>query len=149
MIFIDTNVLIEATGRSDTERVAGRQATAQRLLDQVAEGSVAATTSEAILVETANVLSLRHGYGLPVADVASLLSAFVSSYGLRFEPKRIYVRALSIWAERPALGFVDALTIAYAEQGDIQLASFDQQLLSAPGVTPYWTSATEPGADRE
>jgi predicted nucleic acid-binding protein len=139
VIFLDTNVLVEALGRPESERVATRQAAAQLLLTQVAEGVVAATTSEAILVEAAKVLADENSYGLPVQDVAAYLTAFVSSVGLRLEPKRIYVRAFDLWTERPSLGFVDALTIAYAEQGDVQLASFDRRLLASPGITPYWT----------
>lgn len=138
MIFLDTNVFVEAYGRRGTERVVEQEVAARTLLTALALGRLTATTSEAILAEAAFVLTRRTSYDQPIPAVAAFLSAVVSSEGLRFEPKHIYSRALDMWAQRPGLGFIDALTIAYVEQADVELASFDRQLLASPGVTPYW-----------
>lgn len=144
MIFVDTNVFVSAFGRRGLERVASDERAARELLSRVALGRAAATTSEAILVETTQVLTNETSGARPAPDVAAFLSNVIDSPGLRFEPKHIYLRALDIWAARPSLGFVDALTIAYVAQGDIQLASFDRQLLQSPGVTPYWLESNAP-----
>lgn len=145
MIFLDTNVFVEAYGRRDAERIASQEMAARVLLTAVARGQVEATTSEAILAETALVLTRDRPYAVPIAEVARHLSSIVRAEGLRFAPKHIYLRALDLWAARPALGFVDALTVAYAEQGDVELASFDRQLLASPGVTPYWRESAAQG----
>lgn len=76
--------------------------------------------------------------------MAAFLTNVLAAPGLRFGPKPIYSQALDMWASRPGLGFVDALTICYARQGEVQLASFDKQLLASPGVTPYWADAEQP-----
>ena len=107
-------------------------------MDAVAAGIVEATTCEAVIVETVQVLESAFGSALIPAQAATSFSTLINARGLRLAPKHIYTRALDIWADRPGLGFVDALTIAYVEQGDIQLASFDRQLLGSAGVSPYW-----------
>lgn len=144
MIFLDTNVFAEALGRSVKDRDTFRETAARALLEAVALGELEATMSEAILAEATQVLTSARAGNRPVPEIAEFLTAVVRSPGLRFAPKQIYRRALALWSERPSLGFVDALTVAYVEQGDVELASFDRQLLASPGVTPYWREADAP-----
>jgi len=84
MIFLDTNVFVEAYGRRDVERVASQELAARVLLSAVAHGQVAATTSEAIVAETAQVLTRDRPYALPVDKVAAHLSSILRAQGLRF-----------------------------------------------------------------
>jgi len=144
MIFLDTNVFVEAFGRPIGERIVSHESAARALLDAVGDRRVEATTSEAILVEATQVLTRESSYGWPTQLIATHLSGIIRAEGLRLASKHVYLRALDIWADRPGLGFVDALTVAYVEQGDIELASFDRQLLGSPGVAPYWQATDAP-----
>lgn len=144
MIFIDTNVFVAMVGRVDADANRGQQIAALDLLARMTEPSVAASTSEGVIIETARMLRSSLGGGLSTEVTADRLRAIINLPGLWLSPKHIYLRALDIWADRPGLGFVDALTLAYVEQGDIELASFDRQLLRSPGVTPYWPATDDP-----
>ena len=138
MIFVDTNVLIRAYEGPRSDTGDGMSARARDLLRSIGQGVVSATTSEAIIAETIHVLSSRVLYRQSPPQVRDFLAPFIDAPGLRIGPRQVYLRALDIWVKRPGLKFVDALTIAYVEQGDVRLASFDRQLLGSPGVTPYW-----------
>lgn len=145
MIFVDTNVVVRAF---EGQRPADHNEATQRALDllaRVARGETVVSTSEAVIVEITRVLSSNTLYRQTPAEVEQFLAPLIEAPGLRLAPKLVYKRALRIWASRPTLGFVDALTVAYVEQGDVQLASFDRQLLASPGVTPYWPGPGTPG----
>ncbi len=116
MIFLDANLFVELIGRvggGQPERVQR----AESLMDAVAAGTLKATTSEAVIVETVQVLESAFGSAFVPAQAALSFGALINARGLRLSPKHIYLRALDNWAARPGLGFVDALTIAYVEQG--------------------------------
>jgi predicted nucleic acid-binding protein len=51
--------------------------------------------------------------------------------------KRLYLRALDLWGERPVLGFVDALTVATVEQSGMPLATFDAHFDGFPGINRH------------
>jgi len=138
MIFVDTNVFVSAFGRRAIDRDMFEERSARDLLGRLALGLTSASTSEAILVEATQILTSDRLNGWSVPDVAAFLADAVKAPGLRIAPKIIYLRALDVWTSRPGLGFVDCLTLAYVEQDDVELASFDRQLLRSPGVTPYW-----------
>jgi len=144
VIFIDTNVFVQALARSHEpgQEATSRQA-AELLLD-VTDGKVEATTSEAVIAEVLYVSTAPRLYARSIADVRTVLQPLLEAPGMRFGPAKRYVRALEVCEGRPGLKFVDALTIAYVEQGDVQLASFDRQLLGSPGVTPYWQATDDP-----
>lgn len=142
MIFIDTNVFLTAIGRVNAHHNTGQQANADELIAQLTIPTISASTSEAVIVETAQMAESAFGGGMGATIAARAMSKIIRLPGLRIAPKHIYLRALDIWADRPGLGFVDALTVAYVEQGDVELASFDQQLLRSPGVTPYWAQVS-------
>src|SRR5262249_34915082 len=97
------------------------------------------TTSEAVVAEVAHVLSSPNIYRMPPSDVATALKPILALPGLLLASKHLYVRALDIWGSRPQMGFVDALTAAYAEQGDGELATFDRHFDGMPGITRYQT----------
>lgn len=144
MIFVDTNVLVRGF---EGHRVGIDDPSTERALDlmrRIGRGGLTATTSEAIIAETVHVLSSRKLYRLSPPEIRTFLAPFIDAPGLRLGPRQIYLRALDVWVDRPSLKFVDALTVAYVEQGDVRLASFDRQLLGSPGVTPYWSGPDAP-----
>ncbi len=83
------------------------------------------------------MLSSPDIYRLSPADVAATLKPVIALPGMRLASKHLYVRALDIWGARPAIGFVDALTAAYAEQADVELATFDKDFEGMVGIAHY------------
>ena len=69
--------------------------------------------------------------------------AGVASRGVKLTDKRSILRALDIWDAHPRLGFVDALTAAYAQLPGMQLATFDTDVDGITGMS-HWTFS-DPG----
>jgi len=144
VIFLDTSVLVQPFERSlDTLQVEMTRRASQ-LMREIASGRVAATTSEAVVAEVAYMMGGPRFFGRDAHLVAATLAAILSSRSLEFPTKAVCQRALDIWAARPGLGFVDSLSVANVERHDVQLASFDRQLLRSSGVTPYWPELEAP-----
>lgn len=137
IVFLDANFIIRALldPPTDTDRTMAEQANA--LLRAAADAKRTVTTSEAVVAEVAHVLSSPDIYRLSPGDVATALKPVLALPGLLLTSKHLCVRALDIWSSRPRMGFVDALTAAYAEQGDVELATFDRDFDSMPGITRY------------
>jgi predicted nucleic acid-binding protein len=51
--------------------------------------------------------------------------------------KRLYLRALELWRDRPTLGFVDALTAAMIEHTEVRLATFDSDFNALANITVW------------
>jgi predicted nucleic acid-binding protein len=134
MIFLDANILLRALvdpSGPDSRRL---HEVASDLLRQASRGDVEVTTSDAILAEVAFILTARAHYQLPANVAAGLISPIVLLRGFRHPEKRAILRALEIWASVPRLGFVDALTLAYARAPGMRLASFDSDFDALPGI---------------
>jgi predicted nucleic acid-binding protein len=134
MIFLDANILLRALvdpSGPDSRRL---HEVASDLLRQASRGDVEVTTSDAILAEVAFILTARAHYQLPANVAAGLISPIVLLRGFRHPEKREILRALEIWASVPRLGFVDALTLAYARAPGMRLASFDSDFDALPGI---------------
>ena len=95
-------------------------------------------TSEAILAEVAFVLTSKRHYSASVEAAAEALATAIR-LRLKFPPgmKRQYLRALELWVDHPALGFVDALTAAIVEHSDNALGTFDSDFDELDGIL-YW-----------
>ena len=120
---------------TDADRTVAEQATA--LLRAAADSKRSITTSEAVVAEVAHVLSSTDIYRMSPGDVATALKPVLALPGMLLASKHLYARALDIWSSRPRMGFVDALTVAYAEQGDVELATFDRDFDGISGITRY------------
>lgn len=132
MNFIDTNIFIRYLTRDDVVKAAA----CYSLLQRLEQGSEQAVTSEAIITEVVYVLSGRSHYGLQPAEIRSRLAPILSLRGLRLPHKRMYLRALDLYATYPRLDFEDVLTIAQLErQGMTDLYSYDTDFDGIPGVT--------------
>ena len=135
--FLDANFIIRALldPPTDADRTVAEQATA--LLRAAADSKRSITTSEAVVAEVAHVLSSTDIYRMSPGDVATALKPVLALPGVLLASKHLYARALDIWSSRPRMDFVDALTAAYAEQGDVELATFDRDFDGIPGITRY------------
>lgn len=139
MIFRDANVLLYAITAPALPKIERMHLKAATLLRAMAAEALEATTSEAVISEVAFILTSKRQFALPFEEAAALLRPILASPGFVWPPdrRRIHLRALEIWAERPRLGFVDALTAAHVEGGAMRLASFDGDFDGVPGIVRW------------
>jgi predicted nucleic acid-binding protein len=130
--FLDTNVILRYLTRDDPVKAAA----CLSLLQRVGAGQEQVATCEAVITEVAYVLSSRRQYGLSHAEVSARLRPILALRGLRLPHKRMYSRALDIYAMQPALDFEDAVIIAHMErQGVAELYSYDSDYDRVGGVS--------------
>lgn len=134
MIFLDANVLLRTLTDGDDPIVHRWSRQAGALLTHADRGEADLTTSDAVLAEVAFILTAKSHYRLPVSEAAASLAAVVSSRGVKLNDKRSILRALDLWESHPRIGFVDALTAAYAQLPGMQLATFDAHFDGIPDL---------------
>ncbi len=124
MRFLDTNVILRYLTRDDEAKAEA----CYRLFQSVKNGEEELFTCEAIVTKVVYVLSSPPaGYRLSHDDIRARLVPILSLRGLRLLHKRVYVRALDIYASSPSLDFEDALAVAHIErQGITEIVSYDR-----------------------
>ena len=123
MRFLDTNIIIRYLTKDDPVKAAACYDLFQRLK----EGKEEVLTSEAIITETVYVLSSSAQYNLSHEEIRSRLSPILPLKGLKLPKKRLYLRALDIYAANPFLDFEDALSLSYMERVGIEeILSYDR-----------------------
>ena len=129
---LDTNVIIRFLTNDDP--VLSPRAYA--FFTQLAAGDATAALTEAVLVESVQVLSSRNLYNQPRADIARHLSNIIRLQGVKLPRKRRYLRALELYVAWPGLSFVDALLAVYAQESPPPtIISFDAGFDQLPGIT--------------
>lgn len=129
--FLDTNVILRHITQDDP--VQG--ARSYQLLQQLATGALEATTCEAVILEAVFVLSSKTLYNLPRDQIRDAITSFVSLQGLKVPYKRVYIRALELYASSN-LDFADTVIVAHMERiGSKEVISFDQHFDRVPGIT--------------
>jgi len=129
--FLDTNIFIRYLTRDDQRKAAA----CFELFQRVKRGEEQVTTCEAIVSEIVYVLSSKATYGLSHADVRARLSPLLALRGLKLAHKRVYQRALDLYAEQPSLDFEDTLAAAHMERQKLsELYSYDRDLDRVTGV---------------
>jgi predicted nucleic acid-binding protein len=137
VIILDANYFLRALVPPTTPQDQPKAAEAIGLFRAIAAGDQDATTSESIIAEVAFVLTAPRHYGLSPADAAGRLQPIIALRSLKISGKKRLLRALDVWIRDPRLGFVDALTVAYAERPGIELATFDSDFDGVAGITRY------------
>lgn len=143
MIFLDANVFLRYLVRPDDPQNRTSHDAAAALFAAIERGDEEATTSEAVIAEVAFVLTSQRHYQLRAGEAAAFLMTILRLPGMKLPRgrKRLYSRAAEIWTDRPALGFVDALTAATVEQSGMQLATFDSDFDGLPNFARWTPSA--------
>jgi predicted nucleic acid-binding protein len=109
--YIDSNILI----RYLTQDHPTHSALAAAIMERLEDGSLAATTCEAVLLEVVQVLSSKSLYHLPRQQVSAYLARFIRLKGLKFPHKRTYLRAFDLYASVNA-DFTDCLPFTETER---------------------------------
>jgi len=128
---LDTNVIIRDLTQ-DEPQLSQR---AHAFLKRVEAGTETVLLTEGVLVEAVQVLSSRVLYNRPRPEIRQRLAAIVNLRGVRLSNKRLYLRALDLYATSPALDFVDALLVVFAErEHPPTVVSFDQDFDHVPSI---------------
>ena len=131
MHFLDTNIFIRHLTQDDPDK--GRRAFA--LFKKIQAGEVTVTTSETVIAELVYVLSSARLYHLGREDIRTRLYPLLSLPGLKLPSRRLYLRALDLYAAYP-IDFEDALIVAQMERQKItEVYSFDRGFDQIQGIT--------------
>ena len=124
MRFLDTNVILRYLTRDDEAKAEA----CYELFQQVQRGEEELLTCEAIVTEVVCVLSSQRApYRLGHEEIRARLAPILTLRGLRLPQKRVYLRALDLYASAPFLDFEDALAVAHMErQGLSEIVSYDR-----------------------
>lgn len=128
MIVVDANVFLRALTEPQESYNRWMYDEATELFRQAARDEVQLVTSSAVIAEVAFLLTSRNMYSYDVKESVQRLGTVLNIQSLHLDRKADVLRALQLWAERPSMGFVDALVVAMAESMDASLASFDTGL---------------------
>jgi predicted nucleic acid-binding protein len=139
MILLDTNVLLRLLTRSDDPLIYDMHTKAVRVFRAIQAGEIEAMVSDCVLAEVAFLLTSPRHYSVPVPEVAEKLAAIIRLRNLRVSDRPTLLHALDIWAEQPALGFVDSLTAAQSRRLDVELFTFDRDFDTIAGIK-LWTT---------
>jgi predicted nucleic acid-binding protein len=94
------------------------------------------TTCEAVIAEVLFVLCSPRQYKLSHADASARLYPLLTLQSLHLADRRVYLRALDIFAGASFLDFEDALIAAHMEDRGIpELLSYDTDFDRVPSVT--------------
>ena len=132
MRFLDTNVFLRYLTGDDEDKAEA----CYRLFQRVRQGEEDLFTCEAIITEVVYVLSSnRAPYRLSHDEIRSRLAPLLTLRGLRIPQKRVYIRALDIYASLPSLDFEDALAVAHMERlGITEIVSYDRDFDMVTGL---------------
>ena len=132
MKFLDTNVILRYLTRDDEAKAEA----CYQLFQRVRLGEEELFTCEAVVTEVAYVLSSpRAPYRLNHHEVRARLLPILTLRGLRLPQKRVYLRALDLYASAPFLDFEDALAVAHMEhRGLTEIVSYDRDFDRVTGL---------------
>lgn len=132
MSTLDTNVIV----RHFTQDNPDQQLRADAFFHQLATGAASTRLIEGVLVEAVQVLESKNLYDAPRGTIRVWLSGLLRFRGVRIPNKRLYLRALELYATVSLLSFVDCLCVAYAEREDVStVVTFDRGFDRVASIT--------------
>ena len=129
--YVDTDVVIRLLTGDDLDK----QSRALALFERVERGELVVAAPDTVIADAVYVLSSRHLYNLPRAEVAALLVPLVSLAGFRMQHRRAVLAALRLYGAHAGLDFTDALIVALAQGGSSgEVYSYDTDYDAFPGI---------------
>lgn len=126
--FVDTNVLLRYLTKDDPAKA--EQALA--LLLRVERGEEKVALSPLVVFET--IFTLQHQYHEPRDRIRDTVSDILSLRGMQLPDKRLFQRALELYAQRP-ISFADAYNAIYLQaRGLTEIYSWDGDFDKLPGI---------------
>jgi predicted nucleic acid-binding protein len=131
MPFIDANVFLRHLTRDDPTQA---QACFD-LFQKAQRKEITLITTEAVIAEVVYVLASKQLYNLSRDEIRRLLYPLLSLPGLKLTHRKMYLRALDLYAAYP-INFEDAIVVAQMERQKItELYSYDRDFDRVAGIT--------------
>ena len=131
MSSLDTNVIVRHLAQANPDQ----QLRADAFFRELASGAASTRLPEGVLVESVHVLESKNLYHMPRDVIRVWLTSLLGLRGVRIPKKRLYYRALDLYASFPRLSFVACLCVAYGErEGDTTVVTFDQDFDRVPSI---------------
>jgi uncharacterized protein len=126
--FVDTNVLLRYLTKDDPAKAER----ALSLLLRVERGEERVALSPLVVFET--IFTLQHQYHEPREQIRDTVSDLLSLRGVELPDKRLFQRALELYAQRP-ISFADAYNAVYLQaRGLSEIYSWDGDFDKLPGI---------------
>ena len=123
MQFIDTTIFLRHLTRDDPRQAAA----CFNLFRQAQRKKVFLMTSESVIAEVVYVLSSKNTYHVPRDQVRALLYPLLSLPGLKLPHRKVYLRALDLYANN-SFDFEGCLIVAHMERQALhEVYSYDTQ----------------------
>ena len=133
MKYLDTNIFLRYLTK--TRREEAKTQACFALFQQVKKGDIVATTCEAVVCEIFFVLCSPRQYNLSHEDAVAHVRPLLALGNLKLANKRVYLRAMDIFAHASFLDFEDAVIVAHMErQGITELVSYDTDFDHIPAI---------------
>lgn len=145
MIFLDANYFLRYLIEPVTPAQQAMAEISRDLFLAVERSAEEVTTTEVVLHEVIYVLASKKHYAVPPSEIAAMIGLILRMPGFRLPrgDKRVYLRALDLFASHPKLGFADAVVAARVERQGIPLATFDADFDDIPTIR-RWIDQPEP-----
>ncbi len=134
MKFLDTNVFLRFLVEPATDEDRRKHAACMALFNDVADGAVQITTSEAILHELLYVLCSPRQYGLSHEDAVARLRPILTLRGFHLSQKRTLLRAVELFEAHAFLDFADAIAVTRSQEAGDELLSYDRDFDKVAGA---------------
>ena len=124
MKYLDTNIFLRYLTKTRGEEAKTQACFA--LFQQVKKGEIVVTTCEAVICEIFFVLCSPRQYNLSHEDAVARVRPLLTLGNLKLTNKRVYLRAMDVFANVSFLDFEDAVIVVQMErQGIKELVSYD------------------------
>ena len=134
MKYLDTNIFLRYLTKTRGEE-AKTQACFE-LFQQVKTGEIVVTTCEAVICEIFFVLCSPRQYNLSHEGAVAHVRPLLALGNLKLANKRVYLRAMDIFANASFLNFEDAVIVAQMERhGMMELVSYDTDFDHIPSIS--------------
>lgn len=131
MPFIDTNIFIRYLTNDDPVKAQA----CFNLFQEVQNGNITLTTTEAVVTEIVYVLSSKALYNLPRTQIRAGLYPLLSLSGLQVANRTALLLALDLYTIHN-IDFEDAVIAAHMQlQNEAEVYSYDRGFNRIPGVT--------------
>ena len=133
MKYLDTNIFLRYLTKTRGEEAKTQACFA--LFQQVKKGEIVATTCEAVICEIFFVLCSPRQYNLSHEDAVAHVRPLLTLGNLKLTNKRVYLRAMDVYASAPFLDFEDPVIVAQMERhGMRELVSCDTDFDHIPAI---------------
>ena len=130
MQYLDANIFLRYLAQDNPKQ----SQACYELFQKARRNELTLTTSEAIIAEVVYVLQSKQLYALSAEEIRARLYPVLSIPGLKLPFRRMYLRALDLYAMYH-LDFEDALAIAQMERQKItEVYTYDREFDRVPSI---------------